>query len=210
MGWTGIPDFNGGVKEKIEEVTRGFENSDVLKSQMVNSTIYSAIRNNDTGEVWCMITLTAMDRGEFLYKSMDDCSGPYEYDCPLSILDLLTDTDSEYSLKWREKVRRVAEIKSRKVKRGDVIKLSHPIEFQGGGSFDTFVYREWYSFDAVAPTGTSCRVRLPKNWKTRYDWELGEPPSLAERASAIQERLTEIGREMSLEEITATLEGQAA
>lgn len=207
MGWTGIPGFYGGTKEKIEEVTRGFTNTEVLKVRKVGSTIYSAMHNKDTDEVWCLVTLTAMDKGEFLYKSMSDKCGPGVVDCPVSILDLLTETDNEYANQWREKARKVAEVKSRKVKSGDIIKMAHPLSFAGGNySFDTFVFRGWYTFDAVDRFGKLHGVRLPKDWKTRYEWGPGEFPSVQSRAEARQEVLKEMGYDTPFEDIIAQIE----
>ena len=40
---------------------------------------------------------------EFYYKDMDESSGPYAYDCPKSILDLLSPTTNEFALNWRRK-----------------------------------------------------------------------------------------------------------
>lgn len=39
------------------------------------------------------------------YKDVDETMGPYKTDFPLSWLELLTPTDSEHALKWREAVR---------------------------------------------------------------------------------------------------------
>ena len=207
MGWTGIPDFFGGTTEQIAEVTGGFTNTEVLKAQKVNSTIYSAMHNRDTDEVWCMVTLTAMDKGEFLYKSMSDECGPGVYDCPVDILDLLTDTDNEYANEWRQKAHKVAEIKSRVVKHGDIIKLANPLTFQGDFTYDTFIFRKWYTFDAIDKFGGLHRVRLPKDWKTRYEWGPGEFPSVQDRATAFHTALVERGfTDKSVEDIVEELE----
>ena len=174
MGWTGIPNFDGGVKEQIQEVTAGY---DVLKAQKVGSVIYAAVRDEKSGEVWCLITLTDTNPRyhEFLYKSMSDSSGPHATSCPTSILDLLTETDDPYATRWRAKAREVAAIKARKLNKGDTIKIDEPIRFEGGDSFDTFRFLRQYSFLATDEAGNKTLVRLPKNWKTRYRWEMIEP-----------------------------------
>lgn len=77
----------------------------VLKSAMVGSTYYGAIEHikpNGDRRVWCAIFLTSVDGWDFGYKDMDETCGPYQYDCPKSILDLLTPTDNEFALKWRK------------------------------------------------------------------------------------------------------------
>ena len=43
------------------------------------------------------------DYYNFAYKPMDETMGPYCYDCPVSILKLLSDTDNDYALAWRQK-----------------------------------------------------------------------------------------------------------
>lgn len=37
------------------------------------------------------------------YKDMDESSGPLQYDCPVSILKLLSPTDNENTMEWRKK-----------------------------------------------------------------------------------------------------------
>lgn len=79
----------------------------VLKSAMVGSVYYAAIRNNQTGEVWAAVCLTTNSKkdAEFCYKDMDETAGPVESKCPAGILNLLTPTNNEYALKWRDRCR---------------------------------------------------------------------------------------------------------
>ena len=79
---------------------------------MRGSTYYAAIRRTDkeTGEshVFGCVCLTSVDMKDyfnFSYKDMEESMGPYNYDCPASILDLLSPTDNEYALNWRQKCR---------------------------------------------------------------------------------------------------------
>ena len=85
---------------------------EVLQSTMRGSTYYAAIRRTDkeTGEshVFGCVCLTSVDMKDyfnFSYKDMEESMGPYNYDCPASILDLLSPTDNEYALNWRQKCR---------------------------------------------------------------------------------------------------------
>jgi hypothetical protein len=60
-------------------------------------------------EVWALVLLLHhMPKSyyNFGYKDMDETMGPYRYDCPAKILDLLTPTDNEYALKWRAECRK--------------------------------------------------------------------------------------------------------
>ena len=92
---------------------------EVLKSSMVGSTYYAAVKslNKTNGyecvtAVICLTSTNAKDYFNFAYKDMDETMGPYKYDCPKGILELLTPTDNEYANKWRELCReRLAEKK---------------------------------------------------------------------------------------------------
>ena len=81
-----------------------------LKSAMVGSTYYAAIeqteienpKNRSVTAVVCLTSMDMKDHFNFAYKDMTENSGPYKYDCPKGILDLLTPTDNEYANKWRK------------------------------------------------------------------------------------------------------------
>ena len=90
---------NDGEKSKLE----------VIKSCMVGSTYYAAVKatNKITGheDVFAGICLTAIDNKEYYnfgYKDMDETCGPYKFDCPKSILDLLTPTENDCANEWRQ------------------------------------------------------------------------------------------------------------
>lgn len=87
---------------------------EVLKSSMSGSTYYAAVRRTkfatetepENSIVFAAIVLTSVDNKSyynFSYKDMDETVGPYQYDCPKAILDLLTPTDSEWANEWRKK-----------------------------------------------------------------------------------------------------------
>lgn len=83
----------------------------VLKSAMVGSTYYAAVekkKTDGTREVFAAIFLTcgrSSDGTIWGYKDMDETMGPCQYDCPASILALLTPTEYEYANEWRRKCR---------------------------------------------------------------------------------------------------------
>lgn len=125
MGWTSCRathyNKNGTVNRKGEMDERwtqrehdGYPELNVLKSRMYGSTYYAAIevkRNGVREKVFGTVALTSTDWDDgmnFGYKDMDETMGPYCYDCPKSILDLLTPTDSEYANEWRHKCREKA------------------------------------------------------------------------------------------------------
>ena len=111
MGWTSYHATfykNGTVDRKAEidnmwnyDSSKKFK---VLKSSMKGSIYYGAIQREE--KVFAVIFLTSVsnkDYYNFSYKDMDETMIPYAYDCPISILKLLTETDNEYANEWRKK-----------------------------------------------------------------------------------------------------------
>ncbi len=90
----------------------------VLSSAYKMPAFYAAIEriHKETGErvVWAAVIkitqLHSRDRYNFCYKDMDESMGPYYYDCPAKILDLLTPTDNEHANKWRAHCRENIEV----------------------------------------------------------------------------------------------------
>ena len=104
----------------------------VLKSSMVGTTYYAAVKRGDN--VWGAIFLTATDGFDFGYKDMDETCMPYYFDCPVSILNLLTPTDNEYANKWRnacrEKRAKAKETDLSKMPIGTRIRITMPFSTQ--------------------------------------------------------------------------------
>ena len=69
-------------------------------------TAYLAYEITKDGErkVFAFVCLLnySKDHYNFGYKDMDESMGPYYYDCPKRILDLLTPTDNVNALEWRK------------------------------------------------------------------------------------------------------------
>ena len=120
MGWLYMKSLNGhsGPREYLDAQFT-FERSDgvskVLRSELVgNSVYYAAVEQTifETGkhEVFALICLVAYDSRDregyiFGYKDMTEGMGPYESNCPVAILDLLTPTDRPYAVQWRARCR---------------------------------------------------------------------------------------------------------
>ena len=106
MGWlfynSQYLDENGEVDRK-KEMDSGFATGyEVLRSVMVDTTYYAAIKRD--GRVYAYVALTSDDRARghnFGYKGMDEFSGPVESKCPMNILKLLSPTDNEWANAWR-------------------------------------------------------------------------------------------------------------
>ena len=116
MGWTSMNATyykKGKVDRKAEmDALYNWEDEnrkvEVLKSSMVGGTYYAAVKsfNKTNGyecitAAICLTSTNAKDYFNFAYKDMDETCGPYNYDCPKGILDLLTPTENEYAKEWR-------------------------------------------------------------------------------------------------------------
>lgn len=92
-----------------DESGKVISSGDVLKSAMVGSTYYAAVRNKD-GKVWAAVFLTCgrikFDNTAWGYKPMDEKMGPNEDKCPASVLAMLSPTDDADALEWRERCRK--------------------------------------------------------------------------------------------------------
>lgn len=127
MGWTFTcaAEIGGKIDRKSEcDALYTWNNEEtgdkcrVLKSAMVGATWYGACERTRPGEnpyVFAGMCLTSVDHSSsfnFGYKDMDESVGPMESSCPVSILRLLSPTENEYALSWRERCRENAACKA--------------------------------------------------------------------------------------------------
>lgn len=121
MGWTSYHAefYKNGTVDRKKEIDKLWTQAEgkkypelnVLKSRMIGSTYYAAIEEKEkcvVKNVFAVVVLTSInmkDYFNFSYKEMYESAGPYYYDCPKGILDLLTETDNEYAINWRNKCR---------------------------------------------------------------------------------------------------------
>lgn len=133
MGWTEIYFYNvknkKAVKEYIDTLFT-WKNKEkeisVLKSAMVSNIYYAALKINEKGEeyVSAEVVLTHTRQGEYLaYKEISETSFPCETRCPISILKLLSPTDSENANEWRKYCFQNAEKEKEKRKQPSLGKL---------------------------------------------------------------------------------------
>lgn len=82
----------------------------------------------------CLVRWNPRDKDhlDFGYKDLNECMGPCEDGCPAHILDLLSPTDNEYALGWRQRCRANLELRSRKIEDGMRIRLAEPVTFTDG------------------------------------------------------------------------------
>lgn len=113
----------------------------VLKSTVRFSAYYGACQSYDADgarETFAIICLVRWNPGaksgeEFGYKDMTETMGPYNYDCPASILDLLGPPGNDYAAQWRASCRqRLALTSRRKPRPGDTLVLPEPLTFTDG------------------------------------------------------------------------------
>lgn len=124
MGWTTINATyykNNGTIDRLKEIKYMWEGGNhgkthVLKMSIFGTVVYGAIQVVATGEVFGLVALTSIDGKEFSYKDMDDTCGPNYWDCPLSILKLLTPTNNENANEWRKRCYLQAKVKKQKAK----------------------------------------------------------------------------------------------
>lgn len=125
MGWTSYHAefYKNGKVDRLKEIEQQFEKTEgykVLKASLVGSVVYLGIEKikEDKKTVFASIFLTSVEKDNyynFSYKEMDESCGPYYYDCPASILKLLSPTDSKLANEWRESCwKKIEEKKNRK------------------------------------------------------------------------------------------------
>lgn len=146
MGWCSFHlNKNENVKDWFINMWEHAGVYEVLEVAIVKRvTLYAAIKNKETGEVFCAVYLVRWTRDwhNFSYKDMTEHSGPCAYDCPEKIFKLLTpldETDSEnrFAIDWRLKVAQLH--KNRKLLKGDcVVKVAAPIGFNNGMQISYF------------------------------------------------------------------------
>lgn len=102
MGWTGIPKHFDSASEKKQYLDSLFgDGIKVLISRMVSNEYYAAIQLAD-GTVTAEVIKTASRSAEFLYKAVSEDCGPIWTKCPQMILEILSPTENQWALKWRQ------------------------------------------------------------------------------------------------------------
>lgn len=88
--------------------------------------------------------------------------GPYEDDCPRSILDLLSPTDNEYANAWRARCRARLERRARKLEHGDRVRLETPVKFTDGHTGSEFIVEKRGRHLSLRDPETSLRYRITR------------------------------------------------
>jgi hypothetical protein len=136
-----------------------------------------AIRRKADGYVFGVHAITHTDREMVYVKLVDESMGPGEL-APLRIINKLTEPPTnDWARGWRERSREAAAAKKAlpKLKAGDLVKFAKPIEFTNGIKTDTLRFVEKFRFLAYDRRP----VRLRKDWKQNYQWEIVDEVELA-------------------------------
>lgn len=148
MGWTGgpAPKPRSALNLIAFDLGESFAER-VLATYKDGKTIYAAVRAQDDNQVFGLVLLTDSGPGGTVYtKSVTEDMGPAEARCPLRILDLLTDTDSEYALQWRQRCRDFAA--QPRPSKGQRVRFATALEFTNGDRIRDFTYQGGSRFAA--------------------------------------------------------------
>jgi hypothetical protein len=173
MGWTTHYTNRPSVDVVREEMI-----GDGSKYQVVanRGAKYWVLEELETGERFAVVALVRKTRDSITTKIMTEYAGPNDSNFPVKFLDLLSDTDKEYALEWRERVREHHAKKDAQptVTPGDIVSFDEPIKFTGG--FESrrmqFVERNRFRVLDLGNGQYTPMVRLPRAWKTTYAWSL--------------------------------------
>ena len=186
MGWLYMYSLGGFASPKayLEDqftCTGDQKSSRILRSSLVGMrTWYAACEQIDgtsgAREVFAIVCLVSYnprskDGHVFGFKDMTEHMGPCEANCPAAILDLLTPTDHENAVEWRNRCRAALDQARRAVLRdGDMIVFPHEIAFSDGQTSRRFCVTKRGRrtvFHIPGPNG-DLRAQLYqiRNWKT--------------------------------------------
>jgi hypothetical protein len=142
MGWTGYTHKPHDIRQEMARIVLPWI---PVQISQVGSTWYIAAQHNDI--ITCFVILTRSDRGQWLYKDMDESMGPVEAKAPKSLIKRLSPTDHPHALEWRQ---RCLDYASRpRYKPGDKIVLSDPVHFKGHPPQTEFTRTDKYWHNAA-------------------------------------------------------------
>jgi hypothetical protein len=161
MGWTTCQeapsDMDAWMKKELGWTAQdGSQKNTVLDTAVVALTeLYAAVETRHADgrrEVWAAVfQIKFMRRSDdgrsrnfdgckFGYKDQSEHMGPGQTRCPTRILDLLTPTDHEYAVQWRNSCRTYHERqKLNKLENDEIIRFAEPLRFRNiDEPYDTF------------------------------------------------------------------------
>lgn len=171
MGWT-FTHREPGTTDR-EWVTTNLLDAgmEIVACATKSGVFYAAVKNGPEakflpGQTWALVMLIQRTRGyhNFGYKDMDESVGPVYYDAPAAVLNALSPTENDYATKWREQCRAnlAATTTQAKVKPGDTVRFTHPLDFGKGRVFTELVFQERSTFRV-----DRLLLRVP-NWRKMH------------------------------------------
>lgn len=154
MGWTTMAMPREGARAYLDTLYSWSD--DQRRHKVIDSSLvggreyYTAVETTTiaSGErtVFAGVALVSISRRhgeEFGHKDMSEDMGPFYYNCPLRILDRLTETNNEQALTWRAKCREAAALRSAsnkgpKLAAGQRVRFAEPIKFSNGAVLSEF------------------------------------------------------------------------
>lgn len=130
-------------KDVIAEVTQGWTRDDGTGTQTIRhcargNTLYVVHESTTATETYRFIGvyLLLKDREGWGYKPMDEAMGPYQYNCPVSYIELAEEKPKAGGLgktsdEWRAKVRANQARKGRKFSVGQTVESIRPLFYSG-------------------------------------------------------------------------------
>lgn len=127
MGWLYGHDTRESLVRHLSNPARISAGFTLLKTRIVGARMWQLIRKEDTGERFIHLNLMQGRNGPYGwgYKDMSEHSGPYYYDCPLSLIDEATAPANDTAREWREKVRAYHAMKRAASKPAPGISVTH-------------------------------------------------------------------------------------
>jgi hypothetical protein len=137
-------------KDIIAEVTKGWTREDGTGTQAIRhcargNTLYVVHETTAADETYRFIGvyLLLKDREGWGYKPMDEAMGPYQFNCPVSYIELAEEKPKAGGLgktsdEWRRRVRFDANLRARKFVVGQTVGSVRPLSY-GGRNVERFV-----------------------------------------------------------------------
>lgn len=172
MGWTGIMIDKQDVKDHIRNIWHNprtdQQRFEVVYQTQYGTTFYQAVKDHDKNKVFACVVLTSYKNGELIYKDIREEAGPFEcHGVTQKFLDMLTPTEDEHALAWRENAQKYRErdmwLKKHLVPGSDV-KMSRVLSWPGNET-DAFTIQRYGKNQLVASLKNGSLGALPKGWK---------------------------------------------
>lgn len=81
------------------------EQSEIVYSSIRSNIAYLALKIKKTNDIIAIVVLIRRSKkngiNEILIKDMEESQGPFYYDCPVKLLNMLTVTENIGSINWR-------------------------------------------------------------------------------------------------------------